>query len=451
MEVAAAIYCRISRDPQGTNLGVIRQRADCAALADRRGWKVAGIYVDNDFSAYSLRQIRPEYQRMLRDLKEGVVGAVLAWHPDRLHRSPRELEDFIDLVEATGARVATCTAGDYDLATPDGRLMARIVGSVARKESEDKSRRLRRKHEELALNGKVSGGGKRPFGFEQDRMTVIPDEAARIREAARRIAAGDTLYGIRKDWTAQGVKTVTGAPWSTTALKTLLTRARIAGLREHRGAVTTRAMWPAIVDEATWRQVKAILTDSSRRQAPARAYLLTGIIQCDVCGKALVAAPRQSGRAYGCVKRPKGGCGSVYGLAEPIEELVTEAVLVALDGAMLPTTDGEMEDELAKALAADEARLAELAEVWADGDITRQEWLRARERIEDRLGKHRRHIRRRPNVFSGIENVRDVWETLSLDRRRAILMTVLERVVLRPAAGPRNRFNVDRVGFVWRV
>ncbi len=32
-------------------------------------------------------------------------------------------------------------------------------GSVARKESEDKSRRLRRKHEELAVSGKVGGGG----------------------------------------------------------------------------------------------------------------------------------------------------------------------------------------------------------------------------------------------------------------------------------------------------
>jgi hypothetical protein len=40
---------------------------------------------------------------------------VVTWHPDRLHRAPRELEDFVDLVEATGATVATVTAGDTDL------------------------------------------------------------------------------------------------------------------------------------------------------------------------------------------------------------------------------------------------------------------------------------------------------------------------------------------------
>ena len=74
------------------------------------------------------------------------------------------------------------TAGEFDLCTPEGRLTARIVGSVARKESEDKSRRIRRKHVELAKAGKVSGGGRRPFGFESDRVTIREDEAAPERK-----------------------------------------------------------------------------------------------------------------------------------------------------------------------------------------------------------------------------------------------------------------------------
>ena len=66
---------------------------------------------------------------MLTDLANGDLDCVVCWHPDRLHRSPRELEDFIDLVEKTGAAVATVTSGDYDLATGDGRFVAPLIES----------------------------------------------------------------------------------------------------------------------------------------------------------------------------------------------------------------------------------------------------------------------------------------------------------------------------------
>ncbi|MEV0583029.1 recombinase family protein [Nonomuraea sp. NPDC050310] len=49
----AAIYCRISQDREGAGLGVARQEADCRKLVELRGWNVAGVYPDNDVSAYS--------------------------------------------------------------------------------------------------------------------------------------------------------------------------------------------------------------------------------------------------------------------------------------------------------------------------------------------------------------------------------------------------------------
>jgi site-specific DNA recombinase len=81
---AAAIYCRISHDPSGERLGVNRQEDDCRAEAARRHWQVAGLYVDDDRSAFNTRKPRPEYQRLLRDIQEGGVDGVLIW---RLGRS----------------------------------------------------------------------------------------------------------------------------------------------------------------------------------------------------------------------------------------------------------------------------------------------------------------------------------------------------------------------------
>ncbi|MBW0009097.1 MAG: recombinase family protein, partial [Pseudonocardiales bacterium] len=90
----AAIYCRISLDRAGAGLGVARQQEDCRELAERLGWPVADVYVDNDVSAYSGKP-RPAWQQLLAHVESGTVDAVLCWHVDRLTRSPRELEDVI--------------------------------------------------------------------------------------------------------------------------------------------------------------------------------------------------------------------------------------------------------------------------------------------------------------------------------------------------------------------
>jgi DNA invertase Pin-like site-specific DNA recombinase len=129
--VRAGIYTRISSEPSGQRAGVERQRADCETHCAARGWAIVDVFCDNDASAYSGRQ-RRAYDRMLAAVRAGALDAIVTWHNDRLHRSPKELEAFIDLVERSGVRLAVVTGGDYDLTTPDGRLSARIVGAVAR-------------------------------------------------------------------------------------------------------------------------------------------------------------------------------------------------------------------------------------------------------------------------------------------------------------------------------
>ncbi|HEX6492074.1 MAG TPA: recombinase family protein, partial [Candidatus Dormibacteraeota bacterium] len=209
---AAAIYARISSDPDGTRMAITRQIEDCRAFAQRRRWQVADVYVDDDVSAYSARR-RPEYSRMLDDLGAGRVDGVIVYHLDRLHRRPRELEDFLDVCTRAGVRDMACVTGEIDLATHDGQFHARILGAVSRKESDDKSRRISRKHLEIARAGRVSGGGARPYGYAEDRVTIVREEAAVIREMAQRILAGDSLRSVATDLNERGVPTVSGGEW----------------------------------------------------------------------------------------------------------------------------------------------------------------------------------------------------------------------------------------------
>jgi site-specific DNA recombinase len=110
-------------------LGVARQEEDCREKAKQLGWPVGDVYVDNDVSAYSGKP-RPAWQQLLAHVESGTVDAVLSWHVDRLTRSPRELEDVIDLADRRGLALATVT-GDIDLQSPTGRMVARLLGASA--------------------------------------------------------------------------------------------------------------------------------------------------------------------------------------------------------------------------------------------------------------------------------------------------------------------------------
>ncbi len=460
---AAAVYVRISDDRQGLALGVQRQLDDCESLAERHGWEVVDRYVDNDVSAYSGR-VRPEYTRLCDDMKAGRIDTVVAWHNDRLHRSPRELEDFIDLIEATGATVATVTAGDFDLATPEGRLTARITVSVAMKESEDKSRRARRKQEELAKAGKVGGGGTRPFGFEDDRVTIREDEAELIREAVARIIAGETIYGIGTDWGQRGIETPTGkTQWRSSTLKRMLRSPRIAGLRQHQGEVVGEAVWEAIISPADRLRVIAELDNPSRTPGPPRSYLLTGgIAVCgrDGCGVGLVARPRADRkRQYVCAKsNDHDGCGRLSSLAEPLEGWVLRQVTSVLASDELWETlrrqrhrldDRQLVEDLADA----ERRLEELARMYAEGETTKAEWLAQRGTLTARIQQGRRRLTsvRRQSALDGLEGAAVDWEDVPFSRTRAIVETLVDRVTVNPAVKGRNFFDSGRVDVTWKV
>src|SRR5205823_14429017 len=136
-------------------------------------------------SAWSGKR-RAEYGRCLDDLRSGTIDGLLVYDLDRLHRQPRELEQFIDLCQGLRLTDVASVSGDIDLTTADGQFQARILGAVAKKESDDKSRRIRRKHEDIALKGGVSGGGSRPYGCEADKVTVRAAEAAIVRACAKR-------------------------------------------------------------------------------------------------------------------------------------------------------------------------------------------------------------------------------------------------------------------------
>lgn len=279
----AVIYCRISDDKAGESLGVQRQQEDCETLAKSLGWTVAQTIIENDRSAYSGRA-RPGYQQLLAGLRDGTFDGVLAWHSDRLHRRPIELEEYIHVCQARGIRTQTVKGGEIDLATPEGMLRAGMLGQIARYESAHKSDRITRAHQQAAEAGKWRGGG-RPFGYLADATTPHPEEAPAIVNAYEGFLAGKSLGELTRSWNEQGLRSVRGKPFTVIAVRTILLRERNMGASIYKGEIVKRGAFDAIVSEETFAEAKAILANPARRNpGSTRArWFLSGLGLCGIC------------------------------------------------------------------------------------------------------------------------------------------------------------------------
>ena len=389
----------------------------------------------------------------------------MAWHPDRLHRSPVELEEFIAVCEGRELDVVTVQAGQIDLSTPSGRMVARMLGSAARYESEHKAERQRRKALELARAGKVSGGGTRAYGFEKDFMTIRPDEAAIIRVITERFLAGESLGSLVSWLNANEVPTSGGgSAWRLFTLRRLLRSARISGQREHRGEILGPGEWEQIITPQQTARIRAILDDPARknRRSPRR-YLLASMLRCGKCGATLASRPRDDGqRRYVCTKGiDYHGCGSLYVPAEPLEDLIARAVLIRLDSPeMAAALTGEPLSDDARweqEAAAAQAELEELAELKGRRVISTAEWIAARRPIVERLETGRKQL----TAANGADTARRLagqggtlsreWAVLPLSRQQAIIRLVLDHAVIGPGRRGLNRFDPSRVRPVWRL
>lgn len=206
-----AAYERISDDTEGRKLGVTRQREDNVGMGERDGVTIPehAMFRDNDRGA-SDRSKKPRlaFERLIAYVLLGQVHTIYAYSNSRLTRRPLEYELLIRLHAKTGVRYATKVSGSDDLATADGRMVARFKAAADAGEAERTAERVARAAEQSRLAGKAAGG-LRPFGYQHDKVTPHPVEAAMIRQAAADLIDGKaTLRSVARDWQATGVETI---------------------------------------------------------------------------------------------------------------------------------------------------------------------------------------------------------------------------------------------------
>ncbi|MDT0466416.1 recombinase family protein, partial [Streptomyces gibsoniae] len=460
-----------------SRLGVARQREDCERLADLRSWQAVKVYEDNDVSAFKRNVVRDEFELMLKDLRAGLINGVIAYDLDRLARQPRDLERLIEIFDERPRLEFATVTNDVNLGTPDGRTMARVMVAFANKSSHDTSRRIKRKHLELAQQGKDSGGPA-PYGWcKDDRSKVDPEAARAIREAQREVLAGVRIGTIRTRWQAEGL----GNPREGTkrmahhGVEHILTNPRLVGFRTYHGEILygddgqpVMGDWEPINTVEEWEAVCAVVAERKRKHpghSLARKYLLSGIARCGVCKNKIRGQNNRHWKpgskagtySYQC-SVINGGCGKVGRMGEPTDKLIARLVLEeqrekASASGVSVERQWPREQELADVIA----DISQLVEAERSKQITVSTLLQllpAKERLRDELKLERSRFSKEQKQREARGRTEDLTEDeffdLPIERQQEIILHSLSAVIIHPAGRGKRIFNPDLIEPVWR-
>lgn len=467
----AVIYARISKDKEGAGLGVGKQEDDCRELAARLGLEVTGVRQDNDLTAFNggkSRKPRPGYTALLDDIRAGRAQVVLAWHTDRLHRDMAELEEYITACGEgrDGVPTHTVRGGDLDLSTASGRMVARILGAVARQEVEHMIERQKSAKERIRMAGGWRGG-PRPFGYRPDgpsiknggegRLAQVPEEAAAIRDACEKVLAGVGLHAIAREWNAAGLRTPEppdgkqrrgDGTFNSRNVSLALTRAMNAGFMEHKREIVGKGNWDPIVDEETWRAVRVYLGDSSRRYGPGPKprWLLTGALVCGVCGgNRFRVIPSKWGFIYQCMSEQFNPDSSrlrwhLGRQGAPIDQYVTDIVIERLSRPdVVAALNRQPDVDIAALVARRNAlriRLDHLGAMFAADQIDGMQLAAGSAPLRTQIEEAEKALSEAYRgsaleEFAGGADPTQVWDGLTIERKRAVVRLLL-RVKLLP-------------------
>ena len=452
--IRAALYQRISLDRAGDEHGVTNQRDDQRRTAVSRGYKIELSESDNDISALTGKH-RPGYEKIMAAAGRGEIDVIIVFQLSRFWRNRIERAQGIKILQRANVSIVATRGPSLDMSNAYGRAMAGLLGEFDTMESEVKSEREQLFNESAAKAGRPRKGCPRPFGWQADRVTPDPDEAAAILEACRGLLAGGTVSAIAREWDALRplLRPRIADGWTRASVRAVLSNPRNAGIMVYRGQEIGRGEWVPLVTEEMFRAVTAILRDKSRRPARGVTTMLGGLALCR-CGNYVTGALSAQGHgAYRCNQQSRAGREGphVHVKRDEVDRAVSAAIVAHLSA---PENASRLlapePADVSTAALRDEAavlrhRIARLGELYMEGAITEADLAGGSERGRARLAEIEGELAAlgRGSALVPLITAADVgaaWEALGTDRRRAVV-GVLMTVMLYPSGRGAREFD----------
>ena len=222
-----AAYARVSSGKDAMLHSLAAQVSYYSELIQRNPqWEYAGVYADENLSG--TKEARPEFQRMLRDCREGKIDRILCKSTSRFARNTVTLLEVARELKELGISVSF-EKENIDTMSGDGELMLAILASFAQEESRSVSEnckwRVRKKFERGIPTG------LRMYGYDvrNGSFTILPEEAAIIQRIFHMYLDGMGSERIMRVLNAEGIPAPEGGLWNAGTIMMMLRNEKYAG------------------------------------------------------------------------------------------------------------------------------------------------------------------------------------------------------------------------------
>ncbi|MBI3319701.1 MAG: recombinase family protein [Candidatus Omnitrophica bacterium] len=321
-----AIYCRYSSEQQRDSMSIEAQRRGCTEFAEKQGWKVHKIYVDEARSGTSDQ--RAAFQAMIAEAtgKYLPFQMILVHKLDRFARNRYDSVKYKHILRRKGVRVVSATQPILGSGDPTEVLLEAMLEGMDEFYSLNLSRESLKGMAENARHGWWNGGFA-PFGYRfvsvqtekgpKRKLAVEESEARIVRRIFAMYVKGTGANAIRHRLNTEGVKYRGGYAFSRNLVLGILRNEKYCGdatfgkrLNKRQRPIdwklepiTVKDAHEAIVDRKTWSRVQELLEGRQRTAKHPRAvasdYLFSGLMECVLCGASFVGyAAHGSGGRY---------------------------------------------------------------------------------------------------------------------------------------------------------
>ena len=428
MEVRAAIYCRLSKDDDqdGPSASIQNQREMLSRYCEEQGWNVTGIFQDDGYTGLNME--RPDFQRMLSLIEQGMFDVVLTKDLSRLGRNYLQtgqlIEEFFpkNRVRYIALNDAVDTSVENEI-TPFRNILNEMY-------SRDVSKKVHSSYLSKAKSGQFTGC-LAPFGYRKDptdknHLVIDEDTAWIVRIIFDYARNGDGPNRIRRKleneeipcpawwnrhkglrnhyskyekedpergkyiWDFTSIKGILTNPVYTGAIASQKTFYRFKigwmGDKKPEDWIVVDNVHEPLVDRDTFALVQKKIQSRKRPDAWGNFSIFAGLVKCGQCGSTMnIRRANQKGneRIYTCSRYNKYGvahCSQHRIRFETLYGIVLEQIRACAQRAL--SDEQAVTDELSKDFAAEERAEREAIERSITED---SEKLAALERIISRV------------------------------------------------------------------
>ena len=285
------VYVRVSTDDQRDNgYSIDSQLRIIKEYCEKNEYDIVDVYNDAGHSGKDL--MRPEMQRLLKDIKSKKIDKLVAIKVDRLTRNNYDGFWLLNYCEEHDVKIELILE-PYDVSTANGEMIFGMNLVFGQRERKEIGARTKRAMEEMALEH--IHPSKAPYGYIRNKETghleVEPIEAEVVKEIFELCKQGNSTRGIATIMKDNNAYLKQGK-WKADRVYKILTNSIYIGIFEYgkykrkpQDILRVENYCEPIIDEITWNATRNVLVKNKHSNYGEYIHLFSGLVKCPICGE----------------------------------------------------------------------------------------------------------------------------------------------------------------------